>query len=642
MAKNRYYGGYGGRYSRPRNTNSLLDFNEYNPEFIGRPIEAIESMARSQAANTRQLVDTASATDLALSNLDIHPDDEHIRLSQQQAFKEGIGSLSSLENKSMMGARIGRLATDFQKNKGLQRAVTGKRTYDEYRELQNDRYLKGDITKPQLDLAMGYGYQGVTQDNNGIYNTPSYKDPANIFDMQPILSNIVRNIPKDITQFAPQSNVNPQNPYEILNYLQTTKSSKDKDVLKDALIKGFDTDQRANDFINSQVEALQAQGIDIDAKALKLQMIQGHLASGGAEGVTTSVLQGNTSAIQTAAFKDYLKNQGTASTPWMFPGIEQSSYANGLLGTLSPNMQPGESTGSVIGDINKALKGSGSSYQAIGSVDDMPPDTRIKDAIVSLNTLNPQQQNVVNGFIKYGNININGVDIKSIDDINVDNYTEFYNQLSDYTGKNFSNRINTSMHSPYTKLKDGTDKADSTFGGHSFKDPSVMTDVLQNFNMYDLETGEVITDREEMRDYIIDLQGSADKLDIRAVAELDASNPIPESTNNMNFVNGTVYNFNGRNIALSTKFENKTKGMIDNYSAFAKHKPGVDIDMHADIFAPFNEDGKTFTGYTTHVQLEGENEASPHLTINVDDGNTTREATTEEYSKFAQYYNLNK
>lgn len=164
--------GYNRGYGRPRSTNSLLDFNTYNPEYIGRPIEAIESMAAHQSSNTQQLMDSTSALDIAMSNININPLDEggqNIKNQQLQAFREGVSAITQGDYQ-MAGAGINKIKSDFVKNKGLQTAVENQASYTANREALTEAYDKDKLSDAQYRDAMTQPAANTQVDEFGIYN----------------------------------------------------------------------------------------------------------------------------------------------------------------------------------------------------------------------------------------------------------------------------------------------------------------------------------------------------------------------------------------------------------------------------------------------------------------------------------------
>ena len=89
-----------------RSNRSLVDFNVNKPEFVGRPVDQISQMVQQQDLNNRQIVDEASALDMALANVDINQQDvagQELLAQQQEAFKSGINdNVSSFISSTVM------------------------------------------------------------------------------------------------------------------------------------------------------------------------------------------------------------------------------------------------------------------------------------------------------------------------------------------------------------------------------------------------------------------------------------------------------------------------------------------------------------------------------------------------------------
>ncbi len=184
MSNNYYGGGYGQPY---RNTNSLIDFNTFNPQFIGRPVEDIRGMVHQQDVNTRQLVDTTSALDITMSNLNINPEDEAGQVwkqQQQEAFRGDVQSIIDNEDYKLAPAIINKTANDFIKNKGLQEAVDNNVKYEEWKAGLQERSDKGLLSDAQYADALTQPPASTDLISDGIYNKFEPKHYVKPHDIQ--------------------------------------------------------------------------------------------------------------------------------------------------------------------------------------------------------------------------------------------------------------------------------------------------------------------------------------------------------------------------------------------------------------------------------------------------------------------------
>jgi hypothetical protein len=174
---------------------SLIDFNVYKPEYIGRPVEQLQKMVQLQAANNKQILDKTSAIDLALSNLDVNPEDEGAKAAianQRQAINDRINSIISSGDYTLAEAQANRMARDFTTDKGLQQSVANQAIYNKHRELAEKLYHNNKISYGEYLHGMNQPVPDTKlDDKTGTYTQYSPDEIMNKFDYDSAYSKYV-------------------------------------------------------------------------------------------------------------------------------------------------------------------------------------------------------------------------------------------------------------------------------------------------------------------------------------------------------------------------------------------------------------------------------------------------------------------
>ena len=130
--------------------NGLLDFNVFQPRFVGRPVSDIGQMVDYRRTQDRQLVDNVNAIDIAMSNVDINPLDvggQQMLAERQQALKQGVSDIVDTGNYKLAPAIVNKLSKDFITDKGIQTAVENQAAYNANRAKLQERYEKAYLKR---------------------------------------------------------------------------------------------------------------------------------------------------------------------------------------------------------------------------------------------------------------------------------------------------------------------------------------------------------------------------------------------------------------------------------------------------------------------------------------------------------------
>ena len=205
MAYNNYggYGGYGGGYggygyntgANPYmtrgNNKSLINFSPANVNYIGRPVQAIGQAMDYFGQMNRAVVDQGSAVDLAISSLEIEPEDEVFRQVARDKLKSGIEEISNSEDYHTIYTRAKKLALEFQGDKGLRTVVANSAKYNTFRENLRGRYEEGEVSPERYSHYMNKGYTATNEDEHGFYSKWIAPEVMNDFDHNKALQDFV-------------------------------------------------------------------------------------------------------------------------------------------------------------------------------------------------------------------------------------------------------------------------------------------------------------------------------------------------------------------------------------------------------------------------------------------------------------------
>lgn len=171
---------------------SLLDFNVYQPEFIGRPIEEISKMVDTRSTDNANMFNQLSALDVTMSNLDVNPNDEGAKqamLEQRQKFNEGIDLITQPDNYNLAGTYVNKLGTDFAKNKWLQTSVENNAKYQAALQELKSKRDKNLISEAAYQMGIQQAKPNTQQEAEGLYSSFEPMNIVNYYDTNDDLSN---------------------------------------------------------------------------------------------------------------------------------------------------------------------------------------------------------------------------------------------------------------------------------------------------------------------------------------------------------------------------------------------------------------------------------------------------------------------
>jgi hypothetical protein len=177
---------------------SLIGFNEYKPNFIGRPVEALGSMIGKFDANNQAILDESNAMDLALSSIDLMPEDRKYLVEQRDKFRQGVQGIIDDENYNLAGARINKMAREFQGNEAIKASLGNKQTFEANRADLKKRYDNGKLDYQAYRRGLDQLYSPTLQDGDGFYSKFVPEEFVNKYDFDSILSKRTANWRPDL------------------------------------------------------------------------------------------------------------------------------------------------------------------------------------------------------------------------------------------------------------------------------------------------------------------------------------------------------------------------------------------------------------------------------------------------------------
>ena len=177
---------------------SLVGFNEYKPNFIGRPVEALGSMIGKFDANNQAILDESNAMDLALSSIDLMPEDRKYLVEQRDKFRQGVQGIIDDENYNLAGARINKMAREFQGNEAIKASLGNKQTFEANRADLKKRYDDGKLDYQAYRRGLDQLYSPTLQDGDGFYSKFVPEEFVNKYDFDSILSKRTANWRPDL------------------------------------------------------------------------------------------------------------------------------------------------------------------------------------------------------------------------------------------------------------------------------------------------------------------------------------------------------------------------------------------------------------------------------------------------------------
>lgn len=153
---------------------SMLNFSTYQPVYVGRPIEQIESTLQSLSEKNKQIAGNIDAVDLALDSQTINPGDEQFRTAAKDRVRSGISEIMDSDDYSFIEGKVGKIAKDVYSDKGLNAAVSRTAGYNKHQEMLDQAFMNGNIDNEMYRAEKRKPYIQTQADEFGNYN-PVYQ-----------------------------------------------------------------------------------------------------------------------------------------------------------------------------------------------------------------------------------------------------------------------------------------------------------------------------------------------------------------------------------------------------------------------------------------------------------------------------------
>lgn len=250
---------------------SLLDFNTFKPNYIGKPVEAIGNYFQEAGKQRDRIVDSTSALDIALSNLDISEGDigaKQLKDEQYNAFKTGVQQVIDTDSSTVGNAMIKKLSRDFITNKGLQQAVENKQLLDQERASLKSRFEKGDISKAGYNFAIRQPAHQTIKGDDGFYSKYTPDNVVDLFDFDTALSAYGSKFRETVERNTSNYRRNPDGTIAVdavgnpIGTTQLEERYKNADMLAEGLRETIISDPIA---YASAIQEAGYQGIDVDS-----------------------------------------------------------------------------------------------------------------------------------------------------------------------------------------------------------------------------------------------------------------------------------------------------------------------------------------------------------------------------------------
>jgi len=112
---------------------SMLNFQAYQPSFIGRPVDRVEQLFQSDYKQQMNVLDQSSAIDLALASQDVVDKDYDIIIDAKNNIKGLIGEIAESGDHRLAKAKLARGTRDYiLDNQLLKNAVEVKAAMNQY------------------------------------------------------------------------------------------------------------------------------------------------------------------------------------------------------------------------------------------------------------------------------------------------------------------------------------------------------------------------------------------------------------------------------------------------------------------------------------------------------------------------------
>lgn len=607
-----------------RNSNSLVDFNVYQPDFIGRPVEDISKMVAYRNTQDRELFNQASAIDQAMANVNINQEDAAGRAlldEQRTAFKQGIGGLTDAENYRMAPAIINRLSNDFISNKGIQAAVANQADYLANREALKTKYEKGKISDVQYKTALNQTPIQTDIDDTGNYSRFTPIELINKYNIKGDLENYAKTFKADTYQTRPK--------YRFAQYDENGNGIGSPIGVDYVRTKGKDLNRLTTGLYNtiaSNPEAMNYAQQEADFRGIKVDDYINSLANPILEGERGADLynmgslfspnqlktKGDKSGLtgRTYIGSQFVRNLKIPAVNQALDQLRNSQYLNEPIKTTTKKGAFG------IEIETPAAKGMASSVKRQGQTYDFNLD---------LENLTPEQAEVYTTMTTvlqelYGDdktfdnatITERKKALESIDkraSINSDYYESALGAEIDYNaGKAITNELfNTD------KLLSSNDfSVAGRFTQGSIFNPYTnehYDDANQFINA--LKKGDIKV-RDKDGDKNLD---NDEDLELRVVSTLNNGNSIPSQTNDYSFVDGYIINIGGYDFIWGDSSQQNPKDIYTNIlnQAYTTNLP-IEIGDKLDILG-INLPNKYTQDQLNDIEITVDNNGNPQVAV---------------------------
>lgn len=572
--RNSYGGGYGRGYNpyrMPANTGSMLNFGVNAPTYIGRPVDKIGDMLGKLDAQNKDNFNKASALDIAMSNLDVNPLDEGVVQRQRDMFNQGINDLTSEGDYRIAPARISKLYSNFAKNKELKTALANQQSYNKYMDDVQGSYDKGRLSNEQYQRDINTAFTPTVADEvSGNFIPTRYNMSPYQVDVNSIANKVVNAMPTNTIEGIPLAGIDIDNPAHIPYFTKGTTKYKEVERMRNAIKANILAEPGAEAFIKDQADAM-----GMDGEEYLNNILEAHMGYGAARQNDISTSLGNTAQLATAGYKAGLKGDAQYSgTPYVLQGMNVPGKQN-----ILTDMENQFGEASWVDKLTRTKQATGAGKGPFS---------------IEPSALPESTKSFVNNYLK----NVAGVDY---DVNNIDNPQEFLSGFREYM-KNFQDKIVNPGGQSYTYdyskelAEEKIGSSNGTVTRSSRNENYPMSTQFTNDWIFDPATGEVIDGAkfiEMINKNEIEHFAKDNSLTFRVMAPINGGNEIGKVTGNYNFVDGDIFNVNGKEYVVASKHLTEGTGqkVIGNLAQQAVDTPGQPIDA-SNLVALFIDEDK--------------------------------------------------
>lgn len=544
----------------------LLDFQSYEPTYIGKPVEAISNMLKVMDSNNQRISDSYRSLNTTLSQLDINDADSPIIADRKNIIDQRLNKAIESDDYSNIASTVKSIHDNVVNDPQLIAAVSRNKQYNDYRNLIANRYYKGDIDKDQYDYYYNRPFDPTLPDNNGVFNR-EYKlpNPAKALDIPSFAGKVLSTIMEDgggrevndyvtageLASITGQDigDIDPSSPSSFKKYSSyVTSRGVSRDKRRNILKSAFTTNPEARAYIDDITRIRQERGENITQSEIIDQIIDPYVKGSGY--VTTEQERDNDMRFlyQQSMINKRAEDNRTYRNN---KGEEESVYANDNADVIA-TLNIGQGVENISDDLETTF--------SLNTVSNNYNNFRFDPQLP-----NYSKEVFINNVAKsnYG---------KSFNELNQRERKDLILGLE--SKKGYDDNAKPVLVKPY-KQEPSELESKRLFGGTSikFKDGENATGIVNQRGLYDIQTGEEIAPN-KVNEYLAEKYKNKD-VKIRAIGDLSGDNPIVDKTGNFQYYNGTVVNINGDMYAVPGSYYNPTKTYDKFKDYFKKVEDGT-------------------------------------------------------------------